>query len=240
MRADPSNPVSRLDLERWALGRLDPAAAAALVAQAREDADLGARMARVRREIEAAGDLPPLELPAEAPAPPRRRWVWAWPAFAAAAAAVVLTVAQPWRQPPSEVFRGAFDLELVQVRLGQASPQGALVRGRAGDRLQFTVVPTRAGTLQVYDLQDDGALQPIGDARPVTAGEPATGALLLDDFPGSERLYFLVTDGALEPAEVQRAVERAHARPLADLDHLPGLGEGTLQRSVLVIKEGAP
>jgi hypothetical protein len=36
---------------------------------------------------------------------------------------------------------------------------------------------------------------------------------------------------------VRRAVERAFDTPIADLEQLPGLAEGTVQRSILLVKE---
>lgn len=94
----------------------------------------------------------------------------------------------------------------------------------------------RAGFLSVWDLQDDGRLQAWLEPVAAEAKTPATGAVLLDDYPGAERVFFLWTE--VEPADglVRRTVERAFDTPIADLEELPGLGEGTLQRSVLLLK----
>ncbi len=261
MRAE-HNPdlVSRLDLERWALGALDPERAAALEVRRQSDAELSARMERVRAEISAAGcDLPPLELPVdeqeEVYAPVRVAPWWRSllrPGGLALAAATTIAVVVVVALPPDplgtpeptpggqEIFRGALDLELHRVRLGTASPQGSLVAAREGDHLQFTLTSPGAGVLQVYNVQDDGQVQQYLAPRNVGAKEPVTAAVVLDAYAGSERIYFLQAEQPIQLERVQAALQRSFQVPLAELDELPGLGSGVTQRSVLVIKEASP
>ena len=136
MRAE-HNPdlVSRLDLERWALGALDPERAAALEVRRQSDAELSARMERVRAEISAAGcDLPPLELPVdeqeEVYAPVRVAPWWRSllrPGGLALAAATTIAVVVVVALPPDplgtpeptpggqEIFRGALDCRATAI-----------------------------------------------------------------------------------------------------------------------------
>ncbi len=251
MRADASTPVTLLELEHWALGRLDPERAAALEALGADDPDLKARMERVQRQIQDASlDLPPLELPEEDEAPARAGWL-AWlsrPAFgglavalaAAVALVVVLVPDRPVEDP--DTWRGGevMDLELMRVRLGQASPQGALVSAQPGDRLQFTISAPSAGWLQIYDLQDDGVVQAWLEPIQIEAKTPMERAVLLDDYAGSERIFFLISSEPVPLQRVEQAAQQAFHQPLPALDRLPGLGAGVLQRSVLVIKEPNP
>ena len=59
---------------------------------------------------------------------------------------------------------------------------------------------------------------------------------MLDDYAGSERIFFFVDREPIEDDQIRGAVQRAYRSPLADLDTLPGAT--TWQRSVLILKEG--
>ncbi len=262
MRADiQRDPVSRLDLERWALGRLEPERAEALEAMGQDDPRLRARMERVRDEIEAASTgLPPLELPVESHEevhasswmPSSWRALFRRPAYLGLTAVIVAAVAlvvvlpdqpiqlDPVDPGPGEIFRGSLDLEIHRVRLGEASPQGALVQARAGDHLQYSVTAPAAGWLQIYNLQDDGQVQAYLGSRQVAAKQPVESAVVLDDYAGTERIFFLLSGEPVTLEQVQAAAQRAFQRPLAELDSLPGLGQGVTQRSILVVKEPTP
>jgi hypothetical protein len=247
MRSDPSAPIPRLELERWALGRLDPESQVALETMGRADPQLQARMDRVRDELaRASQDLPPLALPEEderEAALPRWR-SWRLPALGglvlAATAALALVLIHPPEQQP-DAWRGGevMDIELVRVRAGQAQSQGALVSGRAGDRLQIVVSPPDAGWLQIYDLQDDGVVHSWLEPREVGAKQPLQRDVLLDDYPGTERIFVLYAAQPIPLDLVERSVQQAFDRPLVELDRLPLPGE-VLQRSVLVVKDGPP
>ncbi len=252
-------PVTRLDLERWALGRLEPERCATLEALGQQDPELRARMDRVRAEIEAASqDMPTLELPVDTAEEVYGTYWARWlalfrhPAFlglsGALLAAVVLVVVLPDAPVdggpdtvvPAETFRGALDLELHRVRLGEAALQGALVQAKEGDRLQYAITSPVAGWLQIYNLQDDGRIQQYLAPRQVEAKQPVESAVVLDDYAGTERIFFLLSSQPVEQDQVQAAAERAFRRPLVELDTLPGLGQGVTQRSVLVVKEPTP
>jgi len=163
---------------------------------------------------------------------------WLRPALsglvAVAAAAAVVVAVLPGA-PTHDVYRGAMDLEIQRVRLGSAVEQGAVVRAQEGDRIQFQVRSAQPGVLAVFNVQDDGAVQTYLQPRPVAPREAVSGAVLLDDYAGAERIFFVVADQEVGEDAVHRALELGFDRPLVDLDRLPGL-DGT-QRSVLVLKE---
>ncbi len=250
MRADTSTPVTRLELEHWALGRLEPERRAALEAMGQDDPELRARMDRVRGEIErAAVDMPTLELPEEDEAPARASF-WDWlrrPALlgglavAAAAALALFLVLPPPDEPQDMTWMGGevMDLELIRVRLGESQPQGALVMAQAGDRLQLVVSAPDEGWLQIYDVQDDGVVHTWLEPREVAAKQPVQRDVLLDDYAGSERIYVLYSAEPVTLEAVEQATRQAFRKPLAELDRLPLSGD-VLQRSVLVVKEAGP
>lgn len=240
------SPVSRLQLERFVLGRLDPEAADALTQRIEADPELSARVTHLRTEIEAAAvDLPPLVLPVDdaphltvvADPPPQRawrRWAMGGGGLAVAAAAVLMVLPGG---PGGEQFRGTFDLDVQHVRAGAATPVGLLVTARAGDTLQYTVTPSTDGWWMVADIQDDGEVSMWTPPRRVQAGVASTAAVQLDGYTGTERAYFIVSERPMELDEV-RAAHAAAGQPLAELDTLPDLSAA--HRSVLVVRADAP
>ncbi len=236
---------SRLTLEKWALGELPPEDVAQLEARIASDEEFAAWAARVKGEVtEAAKDLPQLQLPAEVESRgwlPDLRGLLLRPAPAAGLGLMVLLVAlwlYPWSAPEDvgTAWRGSLDLQIHLVHDGRASEQGALVRARAGDRLQFRVAAPQAGFLSVWDLQDDGQLSPWLEQTPVAAKVAEEGAVLLDDYAGSERIFFVWSEQALADDAVKLSVEKAYDVPIVDLETLPGLGDGVVQRSILLMK----
>lgn len=247
--------VSRLDLERYVLGRLSPEARATLDARLGSDLELSDRVDRLRADIAAAEeDLPaftipteqatgpklavvPTPEPAKAPeAPPRRgemRWVFAATALAAAAG-VAIAVLPGEPATSGDVFRGAFDLEVVQVRAGETTDVGVVLRGQAGDKLQYTVTSPTDGWWMVADIQDDGQVAMWTPPRRISAGMPASAAVQLDGYQGSERAYFIVTEEPIELDRVRTAYADAYRTPLAELDTLPKLPGS--QRSILIVR----
>lgn len=245
-------PISRLSLERLALGDLPADEASALEARIAADADLAARAARIRADITRSSEaMPPLDLDRAANVlrtagmeELRRDWFFRqwergrlWPMLLAVGAAATLAVVflQPAPAPevPVEQFRGSFDLEVFLIRDGAATPQGALITARAGDRIQWTVTPGSAGVFQVFDVQDDGVVSAFGRPRDVHPMQSFDGAMLLDDYAGAERLYFVLSDEPIGTNAVRAIVERKYNTPIADLDPMPGLQDAT-QRSVLI------
>ena len=139
-------PISRLDLERFVLGRLEPEARNDIHARVETDPELRARIDRLRTDIQAATvDLPSFLVPTDdaptlevvtggATQPGRRRWSIALIAGTGlAVAAAAMLVVQPGDPPSSEVFRGDFDLAVEHVRAGSGSSVGLVVEARQGD-----------------------------------------------------------------------------------------------------------
>ena len=232
----PTEPTTRLTLERWATGDLPPDEARALELAAQDDPDLSARMDRMQDDLDdAARELPRLVLP---DAPPERSSFARWwmPIGAVLAAALALFIFWPAPGPPSgEVFRGALDLSVVRIREGVAEPQTALIAARAGDRLQYTATSPNDGYLTVYDVQDDGTVT-VWLEQPVRAMRPVEGAAILDDYLGGERVFFVLSPERMPEDAFMDAVHDVWNAPLADLDEVPGLPPST-QRSLLLVKE---
>lgn len=168
------------------------------------------------------------------------RWLPAGGVAALAAVAAVLLVVFLVPSPTVDDgtrFRGG-GIEVVThlVHEGEAQTVGALVPVVEGDRLQMDVEADAAGHLHVFDLQDDGALSVWQEARPVAAHEVVTVAAILDDHPGSERVYVVLSETPLTRETVLRHLTNAPAQPLAARETLPGLGDAT-QRSILLVRE---
>lgn len=250
-------PISRLDLERFVLGRLDDAATAEIEGRSNADPELQARIDRLRSDITAAAeDLPVFQIPtSDAPAlgvvstptpepsatpsaSPRRRSL-PMPAIiggAFAAAAGILLAVQP-SSPSGEVFRGDFDLAVERVRAGSGTSVGLVVEARAGDKLQYTVTPDADGWWMVANIQDDGEVALWTPPRRATAGTPDQAAVQLDGYTGAERAYFILSDAPMELDVVREAYAQAYRKPLADLDTLPDLP--ARQRSILIVRSPA-
>lgn len=232
-----TNPlVTRTDLERWALGDLDPAHAEAIAEQVARDPRLSARAERVRRDLDATESaVPPLREPWRAVAPrPWRPGAWSLGVVALAAAAL-LFVLVPSPDPPTQLVRGsAFDLEAYRVRERHVDAVGAIVEVQAEDHLQLRIKPAGSGFLHVFDLQDDGAVSAWLTASPVEAGQRQEVAAVLDAYPGSERVYVVLADAPVTIERVRSALSGG-AAPVAELDVLPGL-DGATQRSLLLVR----
>ena len=224
--------VSLVELEQLALGELPDPRARSIEAAATTDPELAARIARVRSDIEAARDLPELRLPEPWPA-----WRWA-PAVTGALA--LAAAALLWLVPTrSEQFRGDFDLQVERLREGQPRSVGALVDVQPGDRIQYEVRPSEPGTLGVFDLQDDGELFVWLEPQPVPARTATLGAAELDDYTGTERIFFVFSAEPFTVDDIEEAVQRAWRTPLPALDTLP-LDATMAQRSVMLLREEAP
>lgn len=246
-----NEPISRLELERWALGTLDAQRSAQLATARQSDPDLDARMLRVQEQItQASADMPQLVLPADEPEVERVSWLqWLLrpqgltAAGLLAAAVVLIAVGPALLDPGPEVsedprvrYRGlAPELSIYRVRAGEAAEQGPLIKAQAGDRIQYDIVAPRESYLSIYNVQDNGELQVYLPAQPVQAGESVSSAVLLDDYTGTERIFFILGEEPIDEVTVTGAVQRAYRQPLADLDALPGLPAA--QRSVLIVKE---
>ncbi|MEN0062978.1 MAG: hypothetical protein AAGA48_12565 [Myxococcota bacterium] len=232
-----TDPISRLQLERFALGDLDEADVARIESQVETDPELAERLQAVRNAVAAAADdLPPAPVWPDDEAEPGKV-VRLFPvALVASTLALAAALVLWFRAPPPDAvqFRGTLDVEVERVRGDRAKPQGPVVEVQAGDRLQYTISSDTDGHLMVVDVQDDGAVSVIYDSTPIDAHELIQGAAQFDDYEGSERIYFLFDDQELTLLHVRDAVERAWDRPVADLDALPLKIED--QRSVLVVR----
>lgn len=239
--------ITRLTLEQWALGMLEPEDRHDLEQRREADPDLADRMTRIQAEVMSAADeLPQLVLPADEPGVVRwldwlRRPQWILGlAVAAAALLVLLPQVRPQGAAPvaadGEItYRGDFELRVFRVRQGEAAEQGALIDALPGDRIQYDITAQQDGYLAIYNLQDDGELQVFLHSQPISAQRSVTEAVVLDDYKGSERIFFLVDKEPILEEQIRGAVQRAYRSPLADLDTLPGAT--TWQRSVLILKE---
>ncbi len=134
----------------------------------------------------------------------------------------------------TERFRGSLDVRVDLVRDGASTEQGLVVTASRGDRLQYRVLAATAGWITVLDLQDDGHLSAWTAPVQVGAKQPVRGAVLLDEYAGSERIYFVHSSDPIDVAAVRSALGTAFETPLVDLDALPGLQ--ATQRSVLLVK----
>ena len=242
------HPVSRLDLELLALGKLPPEAAADIEARAAQDPELAARVARIREEIDdAAHDLPALRLPFEEEEEAAEGSFWTswmrWTPFvlagamAAAMALLSINSGGPSEDPGrGEVrFRGALDLKVWRVHEGQAQEEDGLIEAAAGDRIQYEVASDTKAWLSVFNVQDDGQLSTYLAPTELSPLTPKKAAVLLDDYKGSERIFFVLDEQPVTEDAAAAALEKAWDAPLAELDALPGL-KGAQQRSVLVVK----
>ena len=240
-------PISRLDLERFVLGRAEPTVRDDINARAETDPELRARIARLRTEIQMASvdlpafqvpadDAPTLELVADGSSHTQRRSISLSliAGIGLAAAAATLLVVQPGEAPQSDVFRGDFDLAVEHVRAGSGSSVGLVVEVRSGDTLQYTITPNTDGWWMVADIQDDGEISLWTPPQKVEAGLPARAAVQLDEYSGSERAFFLLSDAPMELDMVREAYAQAYRKPLADIDRLPGLP--AKQRSILLVR----
>ena len=239
-----ASPITRLELELYALGELGPERSAAVAAAQQRDPDLAARFARVATSVDAARvGMPAFRVPVEEHASPW--WTALWPqkpvllgglALALALVAVLPGAVGPADDPDTFTARGAIlEVEILHVRLGEATPVKSLLHAREGDRLQYRFVSPIQGTAAVFNLQDDGTLQAYTEPRSVQPGDRVEGAVQLDGYQGSERIFFLVNPEGLSIAAVEGAVQKAWNTPLAELDGLPSAAPH--QRSLLVVKE---
>lgn len=235
-------PPSRLQLERYVLNDLPPADAEVLRRAIDADETLAARVERLREDLDAIRpEVAPLSPPWEA-TPTRRRLRWPWAAggltLILATATALLILLRPPDLGSGTQFRGAgFDLVVQHARGGVVQEAGGLVSVGVGDRLQFRVEPGADGYVHIFDVQDDGKLQTWVAATPVRAHEPFEAAFMLDDHPGSERVFVVFSGRPVSHDQVHASLSRQHDVPLVSLDQIPGLGAGVDQRSLLLVRE---
>ncbi len=241
---EPETP-SRLTLERWSLDELAGEELAALEAQLEADPTLRAHAEQVRASVLEPVPAAPVFTEGPTVGDPLRdvfggpairgRFGVLIPAVAAFAAVLLVALFLPEKPAPDVRFRGALDVQVQRIRGGSVSDAGLLLQGQEGDRIQYRVMAPADGWISVFDLQDDGELATWTPPTRVRAQRPLDGAVLLDDYAGSERIFFVFSGKAVDLAAAKEARGAAFNQPLAELDRLPGLD--ATQRSILLVRE---
>jgi hypothetical protein len=189
--------VSALALDALALGALDEAEATAVRAHL-----AGCSACRADHEAAAAlrAEFATRVLPHGLPVRRPRRWPWL--AIPAIAAAVVLVLAL-WPRaapPPALAIKGGASWQVFAHRAGQTFPVHDGTELAAGDRIRFVVVPDGAMYLIVVSVDGGGAITVYhpygGDQSAAIEGDriELAGSIELDDAPGPERIYALLSD----------------------------------------------
>jgi anti-sigma factor RsiW len=145
----------------------------------------------------------------------RRRRLWAWavsmPLVLAAGVASVLVMRQD--REPDFGFKGAPTLQIF-VRRGEkavdVAPGSAL---HAGDQLRLAIDPSGYRYLLVGSVDASGKASiyvPFEGSRSVPISQPTTfpasGSLVLDDTPGPERLFALLSRSPIDADPVLAAL----------------------------------
>jgi hypothetical protein len=157
----------------------------------------------------------------------RRRWRLSFglPLTLAGACALVFMVLRtsaPLPAPSQVVVlpKGAYGLDVFFRRGGEIS---VLAPGQAiapRDELRFRVraVPKDVGYITLGSIDGRGSFSPFYpaslDAMALAlpaAGDPLPGAITLDDQPGPERLFFVMSPSPLRAADVARFAESSAA-----------------------------
>jgi putative zinc finger protein len=192
--------VSALALDALALGALDQAETTQVrthlagCSTCRADQDAAAAL-----RAEFATRVLPRGLPVRRP----RRWPWlVFPAIAAAAVTLTLWLApRPRIAPDSDLaIKGGASWQVFAHRAGQTFPVHDGTPLAAGDRIRFVVVPEQATYLIVASVDGSGAITVYypygGDHSVAIEGDRVelAGSIELDDAPGPERIYALLSD----------------------------------------------
>jgi hypothetical protein len=143
-----------------------------------------------------------------------------WAVVAAGTAALILFAILP-RRPPSEIGptpKGRALAEIVCRRGERIFVLRSDDEVAPGDRLRFRPLPIwpQARYIQVGSVDGTGGYSPFypaGDGVSVALpdrGEPLDGSIRLDDAPGPERLFVVLSATPLSTRDVRRVAE-AHA-----------------------------
>lgn len=146
-------------------------------------------------------------LPAPAPRASWRRWVV--PALAAAMA-LLIAGSLAWQDPAPDGVRSMGGLPVDVAVTRDAGPVPPPVDYRAGDRVHLGFVADRDGYVDVYTVQEDGAVSVLLRGAPVEATRRFVmpGAAKLDAYAGSEWIVIELADA---PRQHQRLVEAGRA-----------------------------
>jgi hypothetical protein len=221
-------------LTRFQAGDLSRGEAREVLAAARRDPAVAARLELLRAEDDAFEGLMPWEqvkdsifrrareLPAVAAPAPTRRWLGAWPALVAgglaAAAAVVLVLLLEPAEPTIEAdtltsrYKTDDTIQAFVLRHGRPEPVAPGATLAEGDLLQFRVSSPHS-FLALIGVDGTGVVsryEPVGGELSATFvpgnGRPLADSLQLDDAPGPEVFLAFLSDEALLVEELERAV----------------------------------
>jgi hypothetical protein len=148
--------------------------------------------------------------------PPRR---WAWLAVPAVVVAVAVLILALWRPPERDdalAIKGEASWRVFANRDGQTFAVRDETELAPGDRIRFVVLPDGARYLLVVSVDGRGAVTiyyPYNGAHSASIeGDrfELAGSIVLDDAPGPERIYAILSDHP-----VASAVVTAQLRQLA-------------------------
>ncbi len=227
-------------LERYRLGELDAAEKAQIEKALETDAGLRGRVANLEAsdaEIRAQyPTLPSRSRPVRAPEAPVSR-AWLVPVFVAVAAAVLAVVFIPRGGGDDDTIRIKGDVQLRLFKQAAAEPERLADGARVKPHDVVQVAFELGGAKHVVVASVDGAGQTTlhWPADGQTSAPPGFKALPssfeLDEAPGFERFFLVVSAEPLSTREVLDAV-RAAGRIGS-----PALGNSVTVRSLLLQKE---
>jgi hypothetical protein len=164
-----------------------------------------------------------------------------WAAVAAAAAALLLFIIVPRRSPHESgpTPKGSSLAEIVCRRGERTFVLGSGDEVAPGDRLRFRPLPIwpQARYIQVGSVDGTGGYSPFypaGDGVSVALparGAPLEGSIRLDDAPGPERLFVVLSATPLSTRDVQQAAQ-AHA---ADGERVVRIGGAAVATAWIVL-----
>ncbi|HLK89749.1 MAG TPA: hypothetical protein VKZ18_07640 [Polyangia bacterium] len=203
--------------QRQLQGGADPALALHLDACASCQARLAARRASVAEFEQTLAAPTWTRIEAERRArrrAPRFARLFSWAALGAAAASV-LYVAVPYRRSAVSTLtpKGSALAQVVCRRGGQTFVVGPGAEVAPGDALRFLPLPVwpQARYIQVGSVDGTGAYVPFYPAAAAESvalpprGAALEGSIQLDDAPGPERLFFVLSAVPLSTREVAQA-----------------------------------
>ena len=178
----------------------------------------------------------------------RRRNLWiAFAPLVACAAVLVLVAGRASLRPQAEqvTAKGPPAMQIHCRRDGRTFVLGVGDAVQAGDELRF-VPRTSAGEaryIQVGSVDGTGSYTPFypgvldGNSAPVpAAGQPLAGSIRLDDAPGPERLFVVVSRTPLSAVAV-RAAALAHVKDLSATTRIADVDVGS---TWVVLDKNAP
>jgi len=152
--------------------------------------------------------------------PVRQAPSWRWLVVPALAALVLLLLVlrQPAEPMPAFAVKGAASWQVFANRDGQTFSVGDGFMQADGDRLRFVVRPDSARYLLVASIDGRGAAtiyHPYGgDQSASIEGEQVeiAGSIVLDDAPGPEAIYAILSDRPIASAVVTTQLHALSAR----------------------------